>query len=81
MAQKPRENPLSNSQMRNSSFYIFQIVMIHEGSDLIYSNPRGHMVAEIVLIINTSTETQSSKCQTWWLVGLIVNSRVVELAS
>jgi len=55
--------------------------MIHEGSGLIYSNPRGHMVAEIVLIINTSMETQSSKCQTWWLVGLIVNSRVVELES
>ncbi|KEH33093.1 hypothetical protein MTR_3g022752 [Medicago truncatula] len=69
MAQKPRENPLSNSQMRNSR------------SDLIYSNPRGYMVAEIVLLINTSMETQSSKCQTWWLVGLIVNSRVVELES
>jgi len=54
-------------------------VIIHEGSDLIYSNPRGHMVAEIVLIINSSMETQSSKCQTWWLLGLIVNSRVVEL--
>jgi hypothetical protein len=33
------------------------------------------MVVEIVM------ETQSSenrKCQTWWLVGLIVNSRLVE---
>jgi len=33
------------------------------------------MVVEIVM------ETQSSKnrkCQTWWLVGLIVNGRVVE---
>jgi len=39
------------------------------------------MVAEIVLIIDTSMETQSSKCQTWWFVGLIVNGWVVELAS
>jgi len=54
MAQKPRENPLSNSQMGKLKFNIFQIVMIHEGSGLIYSNPISHMVAEIVLIINTS---------------------------
>ncbi|KEH41541.1 hypothetical protein MTR_1g052130 [Medicago truncatula] len=84
MAQKPREYPLSNSEMRNSSFYIFQLMLIHEGSGLIYSNPRGQIVVEIVIIINTSMETQSSKnryCQTWWLVGLIVNSRVVKLES
>jgi len=27
--------------------------MIHEGNDLIYSNPRGQIVVEIVTIINT----------------------------
>lgn len=48
---------------------------IHEENGLIYSSPRGQMVVEIVM------ETQSSnnrKCQTWWFVGLIVNSRMVE---
>jgi len=60
------------------------MMIIYGGNELIYSNPRCHIVVEIVIVINTSMETQYSKnrkCQTWWLVGLIVNSRVVELES
>jgi len=67
LTQKLRENSLSNSQIRNSSFYIFQLVIIHKGNDLIYGNFIGHIVVETVMIINTSMETLSSKnrkCQT-----------------
>ena len=57
------------------------MMMIHNENDLIYTNLRGQIVVEIVIVINTRMETQSSKnryCQTWWLVWLKFNSMVVE---
>lgn len=43
--------------MRNSSFNIFQLMMIHEGSGHVYSNPRGQIVDEIIIVINTNGNT------------------------
>jgi hypothetical protein len=54
-AQKLRENSLSNSQMRNLNFYIFQLMKIHEENDPIYTNLRGQIVVEIVGALSVKT--------------------------
>jgi len=50
---------------------------IHEGSDFIYSNPRSKIVVEIVIIINTSMETQSSKIDIVKHGGLLALKSIV----
>jgi len=55
--------------------------MIHEENDPSYIDLKAQIVVEIVIVINTSMETQSNKnryCQTWWLVWLKINSWMVE---
>ena len=59
MAQKPRENPLSNSQTINSQYIL--MMMVHEENDHIYTSLIGQTVVEIVIVINTLMKTQSSK--------------------
>jgi len=69
------------SQTKKLTILYILMMMIHEENDSIYTNHIGHIVVEIVIVINTLIETQSSKsiyCQTWLLVWLKVNDRVVE---